>query len=259
MIMTETILLETNGTIATITLNRPEKHNALNGEMIAGLHQALVKVKEDDSLRALILTANGKSFSAGADLTWMKESINYSRDENIEDAKRLAHAILTLYQLTIPTIAAVHGNVFGGALGLVCAADISVAESSAVFCLSEVKLGLIPAVISPYVVAAMGKRNAKRYFTTAERFNAEKAQALNVIHDVVDSSIEEANRLANQISQNAPDAVKAAKALVNTVHQQAIDDSLIQHTSELIADIRTKPEAQNGINAFFAKENPPWI
>lgn len=257
--MPESILLETSETIATITLNRPDKHNALNGEMITGLHQALLKVKDDDSLRALILTANGKSFSAGADLNWMKESINYSREENIDDAKKLAHAIQALYELSLPTIAAVHGNVFGGALGLVCAADIAIAESNAVFCLSEVKLGLIPAVISPYVVNSMGQRNAKRYFTTAERFSAEKASELGVINEIVANSNDEALRLAEQISQNAPNAVKAAKALVNTVHHQAINDALIEQTSELIADIRTKSEAQDGITAFFAKINPPWV
>ncbi len=247
--------------IATITLNRPEKHNAFDDHVIKQMTQAFREVESDDSIRVLVLAAQGKNFCAGADLQWMKRMATYSYEENLNDARELAEMLKTLNFLTKPTIARVQGAAFGGAVGLVSCCDIVVAADTASFCLSEVKVGLIPATISPYVIAAMGERAARRYFISAERFSAQTALETGMVsevcaHDELDQRV---SKLCQQILLNSPAATQASKKLVSTVSKQAISDELIETTSQAIAEIRTSAEGQEGLSAFIEKRSPAWF
>ncbi len=247
----DTVLLEREGKAAILTLNRPDKHNALNGEMIAALTGALDTVNADESIRSVILRANGKSFCAGADLHWMRQSIDYNFDDNYQDAYQLASCLQRLNTLNKPVIAEVKGNVFGGGVGLVACCDIVICHPEAKFCLSEVKLGLIPAVISPFVIDAIGERNARRYFVTAEVFQGAKAKAMGLAHEVTDELSTEAEKLAKAINSNAPVAVSLSKKLIADVAHKPRDEELLKLTSERIAKVRVSEEAQSGIKAFF--------
>ncbi len=245
--------------IATLCLNRPETGNALNEALIAEMHQALDQIEQTPT-RLLILKANGKHFCTGADLNWMKQSKALSKAENHQDARQLARLIQRLDQFPAPTIVVIQGAAFGGALGLISACDIAIASKSAKFCLSEVKLGLIPAVISPYVVRAMGARQARRYFLSAETISSKQALRLNLIHERckeqdLSSTVE---ALCHQILQNAPVAMAEAKQLIDNVSNQPIDEHLIDLTCDRIASIRTSPEGQEGLSAFLEKRTPGW-
>ncbi|MGO0308276.1 enoyl-CoA hydratase-related protein [Endozoicomonas acroporae] len=245
--------------IATLCLNRPETGNALNKELIAEMHKAFDQIEQTPT-RLLILKANGKHFCTGADLNWMKQSKALNKEENHQDARQLASLIQRLDQFPAPTIAAIQGAAFGGALGLITACDIAIASKSAKFCLSEVKLGLIPAVISPYVVRAMGAHQARRYFLSAETISAKQALRLNLIHERckeqdLSSTVE---ALCGQIIQNAPVAMAEAKRLIDDVNHQLIDEDLIDLTCERIASIRISPEGQEGLSAFLEKRAPGW-
>ena len=246
--------------IVQITLNQADIHNAFDERLIAQLTTTLLELNKDFSVRAIILDAEGKSFSAGADLNWMKRMANYSREENYRDSQELAGLMSTLYKMKCPTIAAVQGAAFGGGVGLVACCDIAIASEKAIFCLSEVKLGLIPAVISPYVVKAIGERAAKRYFVTAERFNASKAEQLGLISEVVNP--EELNTkvmsIAELIINNGPDAVLDAKDIINNVINQPITGQLSTMTASRIADIRASVQGKEGIAAFLEKRQPDW-
>ena len=250
-----------SGGIATITLNNPGKHNAFDDEMIAALTQYFDQVNADDSVRVLVLAANGRSFSAGADLAWMKRMAEYGYDENLADAQKLAAMLQTLNTLTKPTIAKVQGATFGGGVGLVSCCDIAVASNHASFCLSEVKIGLAPATISPYVVQAMGSRAARRYCTTAERFDAATALRIGLISELVtaDELDTTVNMIANAICNNGPAAVTAAKHLIRDVQNQTIDANLMQQTSELIATLRSSIEGKEGLAAFLDKRPASWL
>ncbi|WP_066016500.1 enoyl-CoA hydratase/isomerase family protein [Endozoicomonas atrinae] len=245
--------------IATLCLNRPETGNALNEALIAEMHQALDQIEQMPT-RLLILKSNGKHFCTGADLNWMKQSKALSKEENHQDAQQLARLIQRLDQFPAPTIAVIQGAAFGGALGLISACDIAIASKSVKFCLSEVKLGLIPAVISPYVVRAMGARQARRYFLSAETISSKQALRLNLIHERckeqdLSSTVE---ALCHQILQNAPVAMAEAKQLIDDVSNQPIDENLIDLTCDRIASIRTSPEGQEGLSAFLEKRTPGW-
>ena len=245
--------------IATLCLNRPETGNALNEALIAEMHQALDQIEQTPT-RLLILKANGKHFCTGADVNWMKQSKALSKAENHQDARQLAGLIQRLNQFPAPTIVVIQGAAFGGALGLISACDIAIASKSAKFCLSEVKLGLIPAVISPYVVQAMGARQARRYFLSAETISSKQALRLNLIHERckeqdLPSTVE---ALCHQILQNAPVAMAEAKQLIDDVSNQPIDNNLIDLTCDRIASIRTSPEGQEGLSAFLEKRTPEW-
>lgn len=247
--------------IATVTLNRAEKHNAFDDEMINELTRAFKKAGEDANVRALILRAEGKSFSAGADLNWMKKMASYTEALNESDALALATMLQTLYKMPKPTIARVQGAAFGGAVGLIACCDIAIGSKLSKFCLSEVKIGLIPATISPYVVEAMGARVCRRYFQTAEVFSARRARRLgllseSVTEDELDSTID--NILSN-ILKNGPQAVAKAKDLVQWVSTQEINDALLTKTSKLIAQVRTSEEGQEGLSAFLEKRNASWV
>ena len=246
--------------VATVTLSNPERHNAFDDRIIAALTAAISAVGNNPDIRVMILAAEGKSFSAGADLGWMRRMADYSTAENIRDAELLAELFRQLRTLPMPSIARVQGAAFGGAVGLVSCCDVAIASQRASFCLSEVRIGLIPATISPYVIEAIGQRAARRYFTTAERFSAERARELGLVSEVVaeeqlDGSIE---ALVTALLGNSPAAVRAAKQLINDIDGQAIDETLIRDTSERIAHIRTSAEGQEGLRAFLEKRQPSW-
>lgn len=248
--------------VATITLNRPEKHNAFNADVIASLTNALLEADRTANVRIVVLTGAGKSFSAGADLNWMKSMASYSEAENIEDSLKLAELMQVLDNLRKPTIARVNGHVFGGGVGLVSCCDIAIAVESAKFALSEVKLGLVPAVISPYVIAAIGERHARRFFLTAEAMAASVAQQIGLVHEVVpmgelDVAVEKEIDL---LLQGGPKAQAAAKHLVRQVCHADIDteNHLKQTTAELIAQMRVSDEGQEGLSAFLEKRKPRW-
>jgi methylglutaconyl-CoA hydratase len=246
---------------AILTMNRPELHNAFDDLLIADLHRQLKQLDIDPQVRVVILAASGKSFSAGADLNWMRRMADYSRQENLNDAMALADMLKTLNGLSKPTIALVQGAAFGGGVGLVACCDIAIAAPRAKFCLSEVKLGMIPAVISPYVIEAIGSRAGRRYALTAEIFDAAEACRLGLVHEVVDGAeLEQFGlELASVIAKNGPAAVAAAKRLVTDVARGPLDQAMITDTAERIADIRSSDEGKEGLNAFLEKRQPKWL
>ena len=246
--------------VATVTLNNPEKHNAFDDAIIAELSATFESIANNKAVRAMILAATGKSFCAGGDLAWMKRMKSYTIEENIEDAKSLAAMLQTLNFLPVPTIARVQGIAVGGGVGLVSCCDMAVATPGASFCLSEVKVGLIPATISPYVINAIGQRAARRYFTTAERFSSKRAAQLGLVSEVAeeDQLDDHINKLVETLLANSPAAIVAAKRLVFQVAGREIDDKLIASTCELIADIRVSADGQEGLAAFFDKRKPTW-
>ena len=245
--------------VATLTLNRPDVHNAFDDALIAELNEAIDNFRADPDVRILVLRAEGKSFSAGADLGWMKRMAACTREENLADAQQLERLMHSLYAFPKPTIAVVQGAAFGGAVGLVSCCDIAIASDNASFSLSEAKLGLAPAVISPFVIATIGARQASRYFLTAERFNAARALDMELLHEVVtsDDLPGAAERLIATLLDNGPVALMACKALVRQV-APASDDELRDYTTTLIASLRTSQEGQEGLTAFFEKRAPAW-
>lgn len=256
----DAIRLEISRGVARITMARPEKHNAFDDVLIADLTDAFERAGTDDAVRVVVLEAEGKSFSAGADLGWMERMADYSEAENLADARKLAHMVRVLNELPRPTIARVQGAAFGGGVGLVAACDIALASHAASFCLSEARLGLIPSVISPYVVEAIGARAARRYFQTAERFDAEQAQALGLVHEVVprerlDSRLAE---LVGHLLDNGPAAMAASKELIRRVASGPVDDAMVEDTARRIADIRATAEGREGLRAFLEKRGPKW-
>lgn len=247
--------------LATLTMNRPELHNAFDDAFIAALTGELQRLEADESVRVVILAASGRSFSAGADLSWMRRMADYTREENLTDALGLAELMRTLATLKKPTIARVQGAAYGGGVGLVACCDMAIASRRATFCLSEVKLGLIPAVISPYVVEAMGPRAARRYFQSAEVFDAAEAHRLGLVHELTEekdlaASVE---RLAAALLANGPRAMAAAKGLVARVASGPIDGAMIRDTAERIADTRASAEGKEGLSAFLEKRKPLWV
>jgi methylglutaconyl-CoA hydratase len=247
--------------VARVTLSNPDKHNAFDDQIIAQLTESFSAVASNADVRVMVLGSEGKSFSAGADLDWMKRMANYSYDENLQDAQALALMLKTLNELPQPTIARVQGAAFGGAVGLVSCCDMAVAATAATFSLSEVKIGLVPATIGPYVIAAIGERAARRYFTTAERFNAQTAKHIGLLSEVIDAEHldDQVNLLVNALLANGPEAILAAKQLVSDISGQTIDQNLIDHTCEVIAGIRVSEQGQEGLNAFLEKRKPHWL
>jgi methylglutaconyl-CoA hydratase len=248
--------------VAELILNRPAKHNAFDDLIIQQLLDKLAEATANTQLRLLILRSNGKHFSAGADLNWMQRMAHNSHADNLADAQQLAKLMQTLNSFRTPTLALVQGAAYGGAVGLAACCDIVIASEDARFCLSEVKIGLIPAVISPYVIRAIGERQARRYFLSAEVIQAEQAQSMGLVHELVSAPAElasAAQRFIQQLSHNSPQAMVAAKALIFTVSQQPIDQSLIATTAHSIADIRVSTEGQEGLNAFLNKRRPQWL
>lgn len=253
--------IQRQGAIAHVWLNRPELRNAFNDATIKELTQAFNSLGADPTVQAIVLGAHGKAFSAGGDLNWMRAMADYSWAENHADATGLADMLWAIANCPVPVIARVQGDCYGGGVGLVAACDIAIATDAAHFALSEVKLGLIPATISPYVIRAMGERAARRYFVTAERFNAAKAQATGLVHEVVTAEAldDTVNAIVHSIQANGPQAVRASKALISYVAQQPITPELRDRTARHIADIRASDEGRAGLQAFLTKSAPPWV
>ena len=247
--------------VATVTLNRPEVRNAFNDEVIAELTVAFLELGERSEVRCVVLAGNGPAFCAGADLNWMKRMAGYTRDENLADARALARMLEVLYSCPKPTIAKVQGDVYAGGTGLVAACDIAVSVDNAHYCLSETRLGLVPATISPYVIRAMGARAAHRYFLTAERFTAHEAHRIGFVHEVVPVAALDATvaAIAGQLVAVGPQAVKTCKQLVHDVAGQEISPSLIERTAQVIADVRVSEEGREGIQSFLQKRAPAWL
>ncbi len=246
---------------ATVTLTRAELRNAFNDEVIAELTAAFAELGARDDVRAIVLAAEGPAFCAGADLNWMRRMADYSRDENLADAGRLAAMLRTIHECPKPTVARVQGDVYAGGMGLVAACDVAVAVESAGFCLSEVKLGLIPATIGPYVVRAMGARAAHRYFLTAERFDAAEALRIGFVHEVVPAEALDArvDAIVHALCSAGPAAVAAAKRLVRDVAGAPLDGALVARMVEAIADIRASAEGREGVQSFLHKRKPQWL
>ena len=247
-----------NQGVAELILNRVEKHNAFDEVMINEMITVIEAFAKNDHCNMLIVRANGKNFSAGADLNWMRKQAKMNVEQNLLDANELAKLMHVLDKFPKPTIALINGAAFGGALGLICCCDIAIANERASFCLSEVKLGLIPAVISPYVVRAMGNRQARRYMLTAERFSAAVALTHQVIHEINDDLDGAAQPFIDAFNANSPQGMAWVKTLVSHLEDGVIDDATLAHTSELIARIRVSDEGQEGLNAFFEKRTPSW-
>ncbi len=247
--------------VETICLNRPEVRNAFNDEVIAQLSAAFVDLAERDEVRAVVLAAEGPAFCAGADLNWMRRMADYTRAENLADAGKLAQMLQLIYACPKPTVARVQGDVFAGGMGLVAACDVAVSVDTATYCLSEVKLGLIPATISPYVIRAMGARAAHRYFLTAERFSAAEALRIGFVHEVVAADVLDAkvDELLKALVSASPNAVRECKALVQDVAGRDIDAALIARTVAGIADIRASAEGKEGVQSFLQKRKPSWL
>jgi methylglutaconyl-CoA hydratase len=258
--MASYLQIEMTRKVATVRLNRPDKHNAFDEHLIVELTQALRDLASDQSVHVVVLAANGQSFSAGADLDWMKRMSAMGRAENERDAMALADLMEAIDRCPKPVVGVIQGAAFGGGVGLVACCDIAIATSSASFCLSEVRLGLIPAVISPYVAAAIGPRACRRYFLTAERFDAATAAKLGLIHRVVEPEALEAARdeTVKQLLNGSPAAQAAAKGLIRRVTFAPIDDTLRRETAARIADARASAEGKEGIAAFLEKRKPNW-
>ncbi len=247
--------------VATVTLQRPEVRNAFNARSIAELTWAFETLGAHDGLRAIVLAAEGPAFCAGADLNWMRAMADYTDAENLADAGTLATMLSTLYRCPHPVVACIQGDVYAGGMGLVAACDIAVTVETAQFCLSEVRLGLIPATISPYVITAMGENAARRYFLTAERFSAQEAHRIGFVHEVVAAEALEQTvaALVAALTSASPHAVRQAKRLVREIGCAPIDQALIDDTAARIADIRGSAEGREGVRAFLDKRKPSWL
>lgn len=259
--MFETISIEHAGPVATLWMARPDVFNAFNEQLIDELTRACEQLEHDASVRVVVLGGRGPHFSAGADLNWMRRAATASEQENLEDARRFARMLHRLATLSKPTIARVQGAALGGGTGLAAACDMAVASSDAVFSTSEVKFGIIPAVISPYVLRAIGPRQALRYFQSAERISAERALAMGLVHEVAAAEQLDAAvaAMAKPLLAGGPLAQKAAKELIGAVHGRPIDAATLEETAQRIARQRRTDEARDGVSAFFDKRSPAWI
>ena len=253
--------LTIDGPIARIWLDQPDTRNAFDDIVSAELTQAFVEAGVAPQVRAIVLGANGPAFCAGANLHWMRRMADYTRDENITDAGKLADMLRTIAECSKPTIARVQGDVYAGGMGRVAACDMAVSVDTVWYCLSEVKIGLVPATISPYVIRAMGARASQRYFLTAERFSASEAHRIGLVHEVIEADALDAklDELLKALTSASPAAVRACKTLLADVAGRDIDDALIANTVEGIADIRASDEGREGVQAFLQKRKPSWL
>lgn len=253
--------IELNGPVATVWMNRPDLHNAFDEVLIAELTAAFTALDGDADVRAVVLAGRGKSFSAGADLNWMRRAANNGVDENLTDARALAQMLRTIAEMKKPTIARVQGAALGGGMGLASACDIAIASTKAVFATSEVKFGIIPSAISPYVLRAIGARQANRYFQTAERIDAARAREIGLVHECVEPDALDAKlqEIVSALLQGGPKAQAAAKDLIRAVDHQPINNTLVEETAHRIAHLRATPEAREGISAFLEKRPANWI
>ena len=259
--MTPTLDISRSRHVARVFLNRPEVRNAFNAAVIAELAAAFNQFATDSELRVIVLGGHGKAFCAGADLGWMREMAGYDWDQNRADAQALADMLWAVYACPVPVVARIHGDCYAGGVGLAAVCDVLVAAEGVTFCLSEARLGLLPATISPYVIRAMGEQAARRYFITAERFSAAQAQAMGFVHEVcgaeaIDAKVDE---IVATLVANGPMAVRACKQLVQDVAGRPINDELRAETARRIADIRATDEGREGVQSFLNKRPPAWL
>ena len=257
----ETVEVLRDGGVATLWMNRPEVHNAFNAQLIADLSAACRALDADASVRVVVLAGRGKSFSAGADLNWMKAAGEAGEAENFADAMKLAGMLRTLAEMSKPTIARVHGAALGGGMGLASACDICIAGERALFATSEVKFGIIPSAISPYVIRAIGERQAYRYFQTAERIDARRAAELGLAHEAVASDALDAKvkEVVDALLLGGPKSQSAAKELIRAVANRPLSDAVVEDTARRIASLRVTPEAKEGLDAFLSKRPAAWV
>ena len=254
-------LIRPSAQVAEVWLNRPDVRNAFNDEVIAELTHTFAQLSTDPALRVVLLGGRGKAFCAGADLNWMRAMAGYSWEENRADAQRLADMLWTLDQCPVPVVGRVQGDCYAGGVGLAAVCDVLVASSNVTFCLSEARLGLLPATIGPYVVRALGVQASRRYFVTAERFGAAQAQALGMVHELCEPEALDAKvaEVLATLTANGPAAVRACKQLVRDVAGQPLDEALRADTARRIADIRASAEGQEGLQSFLGKRAPNWL
>ncbi len=253
-------LIRPSAHVAEVWLNRPDVRNAFNDEVIAELTAAFAQLALDAQVRVVVLSGRGKAFCAGADLNWMRAMADYSWEQNREDAQRLADMLWTLDQCPVPVVGRVQGDCYAGGMGLAAICDVLVASRNVTFCLSEARLGLLPATISPYVVRAMGPQAARRYFVTAERFSAAQAHAMGLVHELCEPEALDAKvaEIVATLVANGPAAVKACKQLVRDVAGQELTEALRAETARRIADIRASSQGKEGVQSFLGKRPPNW-
>ena len=260
--MGEPIATEVRGAVGVVTLDRPGRHNAFDEGMIRDLTGALLAMEADRSVRIVVLSARGKSFCAGGDLEWMKRAAGYGDEENLEDARALAALFRTLNRLEKPTVARVQGPAYGGGVGLVAACDVAIAAFDAHFTISEVRLGLVPSVIGPYLIAAIGERQARRYMLTAERISAPEAFRIGLIHGIVPDAEKldgAVDNLVGPLLEGGPRAHAECKALIRAISRRPIDGEVIEETVRRITRVRASDEGKEGVGAFLEKRSPSWI
>jgi methylglutaconyl-CoA hydratase len=259
--MLNLVLLDIKDGVAWVTLNRPEVHNAFDEDVIAQLTVILGEISKRDNVCAVVLQGSGKSFSAGGDMNWMQRAALYTEEQNYEDALNLALMLNALYTLPQVTIALMQGAAMGGGMGLACCCDIVIADKDAIFALSEVKIGLIPATIGPYVMAALGPRQCRRFFQTGERFSAQKALEIGLVHEIAERPEDRDQILQNilkLVAANGPKAMRAAKKLAHDLSAQPLSEKLMKDTAKLIAATRATDEAKEGLSAFLEKRKAGW-
>ncbi|AJP47476.1 enoyl-CoA hydratase [Rugosibacter aromaticivorans] len=259
--MYQTILTEVDAGVGIITLNCAERHNAFDDVLIGELTQAIAAMTQDAAVRVIVLSSSGKSFCAGADLNWMRRAANYSDAENLRDARALAEMLRCLAQCPKPTIARVQGPAYAGGVGLVACCDIAIAVFDAQFSLPEVRIGIVPATISPYVISAIGKRHAHRYMLTAERFSAAVAYRIGLVHELVadEAALDNAiGEIVEDLLKNAPDASAECKSLITAVANKPLTPDIIEDTAQRITRLRASTEGREGMRAFLEKRKPHW-
>lgn len=258
--MTSTLDIQRRDGVARVWLNRPDVRNAFNDAVIAELGAAFRELGGDASLRAIVLGGRGRAFCAGGDLNWMRAMADYSWEQNRADAQRLADTLWTLYSCPVPVVGRVHGDCYAGGVGLAAVCDVLVAAEGMHFCLSEARLGLLPATIGPYVVRALGEQASRRYFVTAERFGAAEAHRLGFVHELASAETIDArvDAIVQTLLANGPAAVRASKRLVKDLAGQPLSAELRADTARRIADIRASDEGREGVQAFLGKRSPNW-
>jgi methylglutaconyl-CoA hydratase len=260
--MYQSIITEVDDSIGLLTLNKAERHNAFDEVLVAEMTSGLLELEADPRVRVVVLSSTGKSFCAGADLNWLRASATATSQENLRDARQLARLMVTLSELAKPTVARVHGPAYGAGLGLIAACDIAVATYDSLFALTEVKLGLVPAVVCPYVMAAIGERYCRRYMLSAERFSAAEAYRIGLVHEIVpgEDELDEAiGEIIDNLLKNGPQAQAECKALIRVIAGQPIDESTSEETAQRITQVRAGAECQEGLAAFLEKRKPNWI
>ena len=260
--MYQSIATEVDDSVGILTLNKAVRHNAIDGLLVKDITSGLIELEADPRVRVIVLSSTGKSFCAGADLNWMKRAITNNAQENLHDAHAFARLMRTLNELSKPTIARVHGPAFGGGVGLIAACDIALATYDAQFALTEVKLGILPAVVAPYLMAAIGERQCRRYLLSAERFSAAEAYRIGLVHEIVpgEEELDEAiGEIIDSLLKNGPNAQAECKALLRIIAGQPIDDATVEETTQRAAIVRSTPEGHEGLSAFLEKRKPNWI